>query len=450
DAIGMQGHTFSTRKYGDGPYTDATANLENNLTTLANLGLPIIITELDVEGGNSFDENGQPVEGGTQEEKDAFQLAEYQRVFDLYWNHPSVIGITLWGWREGMFQTGTEAFLFDPCTGLPRPALSEYLNETIRASEPPLTDFPMTNSFIYEATLENNDCACNNPENITEDNVVTLFQDALVITGAAPSSLVEITNSAGVLDQDGNLIEGIIGMTDEAGSFKLVFYSEVGVDVTADVRIGGIITNFSKEACNSCVIDVNSITLDICDKPAVIDFVPIEGAFSYQLEITIPSLNNTTITPRTKTPPFLTFRSIPRAALGTAISIRVAPVFVNPVTGRKYMGVFSPSKEFVLTCEENIQTNDVESRNRISTNVELSPNPASTALTVSLHKYSQDEGNVLISIFDLAGKLIRVYNMNIAEDGNTYRIDINDLSTGLYQLRIQTATDIQTLSFVKE
>lgn len=136
DAIGMQGHTFSTRKYG-GTYTALNNNLTSNLDSLAQFGLPIQITELDIEGDMYFDANGEPQDGGTTEQKDSFQLAEYQRIFDIYWYHPSVTGITLWGWRPGLWQNDAAAYLIDPCTGQERPAL-QWLNTTIRASSPPV------------------------------------------------------------------------------------------------------------------------------------------------------------------------------------------------------------------------------------------------------------------------------------------------------------------------
>jgi len=136
DAVGMQGHTFSTRKYG-GTYAGLNNNLRTNLENIAQLGLPIQITEMDIEGDMYFDANGEPQDGGSTAQKDSFQLAEFQRIFDIYWNHPSVIGITLWGWRPGLWQNDAAAYLIDPCTGQERPAL-QWLNSTIRASSPPV------------------------------------------------------------------------------------------------------------------------------------------------------------------------------------------------------------------------------------------------------------------------------------------------------------------------
>jgi GH35 family endo-1,4-beta-xylanase len=81
DAIGVQGHAFST----DGDMAVHEANLDR----LAATGLPIQVTELDIDGLGA---DGLP--------GDEVQLADYRRVFPTFWEHPAVEGVTLWGWRE--------------------------------------------------------------------------------------------------------------------------------------------------------------------------------------------------------------------------------------------------------------------------------------------------------------------------------------------------------------
>jgi GH35 family endo-1,4-beta-xylanase len=104
DAIGEQGHAFSTR----GP-VDA---MRTNLDALAQTGLPIYITELDIDGPT-----------------DDIQLFDYQRLFPLFWEHPGVFGVTLWGYLPGHWRTAQGAFLA-LASGSERPALvwlREYL-----------------------------------------------------------------------------------------------------------------------------------------------------------------------------------------------------------------------------------------------------------------------------------------------------------------------------------
>ncbi|PJJ61049.1 endo-1,4-beta-xylanase [Hymenobacter chitinivorans] len=93
DVVGIQGHAFSTRGL-------PAADLTTNLNTLASAGLPLYITELDIDGVNAQNQLD-----------DAVQLAEYQRVFPVFWLHPAVKGVTMWGYRPGHWRTTQGAFL---------------------------------------------------------------------------------------------------------------------------------------------------------------------------------------------------------------------------------------------------------------------------------------------------------------------------------------------------
>jgi endo-1,4-beta-xylanase len=77
DGIGVQCHHSELVGV---PNTTLTRNLDR----LAATGLPIYISEFEVD-----------------EADDAQQVAEYQRLFPLLWEHPGVTGITLWGFVEG-------------------------------------------------------------------------------------------------------------------------------------------------------------------------------------------------------------------------------------------------------------------------------------------------------------------------------------------------------------
>ncbi|HDQ43994.1 MAG TPA: T9SS type A sorting domain-containing protein [bacterium] len=112
DCIGIQGHAFSTR---------GSAVLMNaNLNTLAGTGLPIQITELDIDGPT-----------------DPIQLTDYRRIFPVIWEHPAVIGVTLWGWRPGLWRNTEGAYLVEQ-NGDERPALvwlREYVASTKTAAD---------------------------------------------------------------------------------------------------------------------------------------------------------------------------------------------------------------------------------------------------------------------------------------------------------------------------
>ena len=60
------------------------------------------------------------------------QLADYQRVFPVFWEHPAVRGITLWGYRPGHWRSAQGAYLV-LANGAERPAmlwLKQYVAET--------------------------------------------------------------------------------------------------------------------------------------------------------------------------------------------------------------------------------------------------------------------------------------------------------------------------------
>lgn len=76
DGIGVQGHFFEL--------SNATAStLNNNLNKLAATGLPIYISEFDVEGSSDSD-----------------QKTKFENLFPILWQHPGVRGITLWGYVQ--------------------------------------------------------------------------------------------------------------------------------------------------------------------------------------------------------------------------------------------------------------------------------------------------------------------------------------------------------------
>lgn len=95
DGIGCQGH-FMEKVSPD--------TIASNLKLLAATGLPIYISEYDVDEAN-----------------DSTQLAIYKQQFPLFWNNPDVRGITLWGYIQGIIWR-KDAYLVRK-NGTERPAL---------------------------------------------------------------------------------------------------------------------------------------------------------------------------------------------------------------------------------------------------------------------------------------------------------------------------------------
>jgi endo-1,4-beta-xylanase len=88
DAIGIQGHSFEL-------LNQSPSTIEYNLNRLAATGLPIYITEFDI---NLAD--------------DSLQLQNYKTYFPIFWENPGVKGITLWGYVYGSIWQ-TNAYLLN-------------------------------------------------------------------------------------------------------------------------------------------------------------------------------------------------------------------------------------------------------------------------------------------------------------------------------------------------
>lgn len=116
DVIGIQGHAFSTRGTAE--------QIKAALDDMASLGLPIHITEMDIDGAvltgcADWDDTTEDDPATEEDERvcledqyetdDALQLASYKRIFKTFWEHPAVAGVTLWGYRPGLWRDMQQA-----------------------------------------------------------------------------------------------------------------------------------------------------------------------------------------------------------------------------------------------------------------------------------------------------------------------------------------------------
>lgn len=100
DALGLQAHGLENWSVND---------IQSKLNQVAALGLPIYISEYDVARTN-----------------DQEQLAIMQAQFPIFYNHPSVVGITLWGYVVGSTWVNGSG-LIQP-NGTRRPAMNWLMN----------------------------------------------------------------------------------------------------------------------------------------------------------------------------------------------------------------------------------------------------------------------------------------------------------------------------------
>ncbi|MFO7446577.1 MAG: endo-1,4-beta-xylanase [Ignavibacteriaceae bacterium] len=198
DIIGEQGHAFTT--------IATIAMMKRNLDSLASTGIPIQITELDIDGTG-----------------DQVQLQSYQRIFPALYEHPGVEGITLWGWRRGLWRDDEGAYLVNQ-DGSERPSLiwlREYL-DSVNVNPVSVEDVAEVPDDFY---LYNNYPNPFNPETKISFNlpyqsdVRILLIDALgrvvkeIVSGNFSSGLHNVTLNAS------NLSSGVYFYKIEAGSF---------------------------------------------------------------------------------------------------------------------------------------------------------------------------------------------------------------------------------------
>jgi len=113
DGIGVQCHRFEIQNAN-------LTTLKKNLDRLAATGLAIYISEMDLGDADDV----KPYD-------DQLQLQKYKQIFPIFWEHPSVAGVTLWGSLEDkMWQKTTHLINSD---GTWRPALTwmaQYIKDT--------------------------------------------------------------------------------------------------------------------------------------------------------------------------------------------------------------------------------------------------------------------------------------------------------------------------------
>jgi len=123
DLVGIQAHAFEFN-YNNLPGSAATHT--SNLARLKAAGLPVYVTEFDIDGIDST--WGLP--------DDPVQLERFRALFPVFWENDAVQGVTLWGYMRGShWRTNQGAWLMYP-NGAERPALQwlvRYMENKIPA-----------------------------------------------------------------------------------------------------------------------------------------------------------------------------------------------------------------------------------------------------------------------------------------------------------------------------
>jgi endo-1,4-beta-xylanase len=160
DGIGEQGHFLETT---------SIQTITQNLNKLAATGLPIYISEYDV---NLSD--------------DSEQLAKYKEQFPVFWNNNKVFGITLWGYQESKIWR-TNAYLIKS-DGSYRTALT-WLIEYIKNNDCSiLTNKQETNLFEKSVTF------CNPVKNGNLNIIINYSLDNLKIIDLKGNIIKELND----------------------------------------------------------------------------------------------------------------------------------------------------------------------------------------------------------------------------------------------------------------
>jgi len=180
DGFGTQAHCFNI----DGFASDS-ALLRTRLNTMATGGVPIYVTELDLKGKLTTE---------------ASQLESYQKVFPVYWTHPDVAGITLWGYVEGStWITGSGLLNADGSERSAMVWLKDYMSQQTDVGYP----FKIQNQAPTDLVLSANTLAENMPAgtvvgtlSATDADANETFQFTLVTgTGSTHNANFQIVGS---------------------------------------------------------------------------------------------------------------------------------------------------------------------------------------------------------------------------------------------------------------
>jgi endo-1,4-beta-xylanase len=190
DAIGVQAHAFSTR--------GSATSMKNILNKLADTGLPIQATEMDIDG----------LPGSSNNASDEKQLEDIQRIFPVFWEHPSVMGVTFWGWQRGMWRDEFDAYLMRS-NGEERPAL-QWLRAYVDTAN---VTYNVSNEIIEQIPVGYS----------LSQNYPNPFNPSTYINFTIPNNThVRIT----VYDITGRVVQRLLNETKVAGNHNIYFNAD--------------------------------------------------------------------------------------------------------------------------------------------------------------------------------------------------------------------------------
>lgn len=92
-------------------------------------------------------------------------------------------------------------------------------------------------------------------------------------------------------------------------------------DVIGCAQVASVVNIFSQ------AVDISTLELNTCTTPFTANFTPVENAIAYQVELTLPALNNRIITKKITETNLETNIRLPRRLMNTEVLVRIASIF---------------------------------------------------------------------------------------------------------------------------
>ncbi len=196
DRVGVQAHAFNNGS----TQINSTVTPETQKAVLdliaEETGLLIQATEMDIDGNFARGDS----------ENDQIQLQKYQGIVPAYWEHPSVEGITFWGWRPGLWRDNQQAFIVNE-NNEHRPAM-DWLREYVENS-----DVMVSNEFESTGDVSPKDFSLS-------QNYPNPFNPNTQINYNVPgNSNVSIS----VYDITGRLVQKLVDRQHSSGTYTINF-----------------------------------------------------------------------------------------------------------------------------------------------------------------------------------------------------------------------------------
>ena len=456
DGIGEQAHAFTT-------YGVAASTLKANLDLLAETGIPIYLTELDIDGTT-----------------DLAQLKEYQRIFPMFWEHPGIAGITLWGFRYGLWRTDQGAYLVNQ-NNTERTAfkwLKAYVNDTLTLAESIdiVCDDPNDTLYIDETAqmsalfVPANTTIRNVTWSVLQTNLGTINQSGLLDPVATGKVTVKATawDGSGKLDTKDIVIinrpvdsiavkaPGDIDTIDVNETLQLqaeVFPSNatnkaitwsVSPDDMADITTNGLLTGVAAGKVK--------VTATAADGSGTIDTLFVSIIFHYVDSITVSSANeldtitvddelqmsaaiypaNSSISDVTWSVAPGTLAEISANGLLTAVEAGMVTVTATAADGSGA----TDSKDIVIKILVGIEDPSLHD------GINIFPNPVTNGKCrlSGVKDFSQAE------ILDLQGRIVKTIGLT---GQDVFDVDL-DIRPGMYLVRFSTGQQATLIKLVVE